>query len=292
MNIKKRLLLIIVLIMVTISLFIITRRYEKNFISRKEADVIKNYSVFEKVKNYKKENLERYIKYQENNKDLSNNQIVTRVNIGLDNPYYTNIKKADINKGILILTNKYLKLDKDYIPNDLEKIDNKYFINGNKNANLLRKEAKEAFEELSKASIENNTPVYGQSGYRSYKKQELLYMNSIKEIGKDKTDLETARPGHSEHQTGLTIDVSSTKSGNMLDFEQTNSYLWMKDNSYKYGFILRYPKGKEKIQGFIYESWHYRYVGKDISKDMHDNYSNLTFDEYYYMFIEKKGQKS
>ena len=73
----------------------------------------------------------------------------------------------------------------------------------------------------------------------------------------------------------------------MLNFENTPSFRWMQNNSYKYGFILRYPKGKENIHGFIYESWHYRYVGIKVAKDMHDNYPDLTFDEYYYKFIDK-----
>ena len=73
----------------------------------------------------------------------------------------------------------------------------------------------------------------------------------------------------------------------MFSFEKTNSFLWMKDNAYKYGFILRYPKGKESIHGYIYEPWHYRYVGKKVALDMYNNYNNLSYDEYYYRFIDK-----
>ena len=73
----------------------------------------------------------------------------------------------------------------------------------------------------------------------------------------------------------------------MLNFENTDSFKWMKENAYKYGFILRYPKGKENIHGYTYEAWHYRYVGIKVARDIHDNYNNLTFDEYYYKFIEK-----
>ena len=174
----------------------------------------------------------------------------------------------------------------------MDSINSKYFINGNKDTNFLRKEAKLAFERLSEDSIKNGTPVYGQSAYRSYEKQEYLYNEAVSDYGKEKADMDTSRPGHSEHQTGLTIDVSSTKRGNMLSFERTPSFSWMSNNAYKYGFILRYPKGKENIHGFIYEAWHYRYVGEKIAKDMHDNYSDLTFDEYYYKFIENKSNYS
>lgn len=285
---KKRIILMILLLLFGFLLGLITKAYEKRFISRENAEVVKSYSVFEKTSNYKKENRNRYLKYYESNKNLSYEEVVTNVNIGLDYKYYDYIGSTDTSKNILMLTNKYLKLQKDYKPNDLEKINSKYFINSNKSYSMLRKPAKEAFEKLSSDSIKNNTPVYGQSAYRSYERQSILYNKAIKNYGKEKADMDTARPGHSEHQTGLTIDVSSNKQGNMLTFENTPSFTWMQNNAYKYGFILRYPKGKENIHGFIYESWHYRYVGQKVAKDMHDNYSNLTFDEYYYKFIDKK----
>ena len=246
-----------------------------------------NYDLFKKVKHYKKENGERYIRYYEKNRDLSYDNVIIQVNIGLDYGFYNYIKESDAKKDILILVNKYSKLNKSYIPNDLEEINQKNFINANKDRRLLRKEAKIAFEELSDDSIKNNTPVYGQSAYRSYETQKAIYNDTLKNNGRAIADTDTARPGHSEHQTGLTIDVSSTKNGNMLNFENTESFKWMQNNAYKYGFILRYPKGKEKIHGYTYESWHYRYVGKKVAKDMHDNYNDLTFDEYYYKFIEK-----
>ena len=125
---------------------------------------------------------------------------------------------TDIKKNKLILVNKYLKLNENYVPSNLEEIDSKYFINGNNGVRLLKKEAKEAFERLSYDSIQNNTPVYGQSAYRDYLKQKTLYNIAVNNYGKEIADSDTARPGHSEHQTGLAIDVSSTKNGNMLQF--------------------------------------------------------------------------
>lgn len=275
------------LIIFGILLFSITKSFEKRYISKEHIEVMNNYAPFKKINSFKKENTERYIRYYEKNKELDFEDVVIQVNIGLDYGFYNYIKNSDKNKNNLVLVNKYLKLSKDYVPNDLEEIKSEYFINGNQNTRMLRKEAKIMFERLSHDSIKNKTPVYGQSGYRSYDKQETLYKNAIKQNGKEQADSDTARPGHSEHQTGLTIDVSSTKSGNMLNFENTPSFKWMQNNAYKYGFILRYPKGKENIHGFIYESWHYRYVGIKVAKDMHDNYPNLTFDEYYYKFIDK-----
>ena len=242
---------------------------------------------FSDIENFKLENLNRYKLYKSKNNNLSNQDIVTRVNIGLDYDFYGYVSDTDTSLDTLMLTNKYLKLDKDYMPSDLEEIDSQYFINGNKNARLLRREAKINFEKLSQDSILNNTPVYGQSAYRAYNRQEYLFNKAIQDYGYDNAINDTAKPGHSEHQTGLTIDVSSNKNGNMLNFDETSSFKWMLDNAYKYGFILRYPEGKSDITGFIYEAWHYRYVGVKVATDMHNNYKDLTYEEYYYRFIDK-----
>ena len=247
-----------------------------------------NDNPFSKLSYYKKELLDRYESYYKEHHSFSIEQVVTYVNIGLDKEFYSEYKDANMNKGILVLMNKYNKLRDDYEPDDLEEIDSKYFIYGNTLVRKLRKEAKEAFESLSKASIENGTPVYGQSAYRPYEMQSDLYESAVYEYGKERADIDTARPGFSEHQTGLAIDVSSTKGGNMLYFDDTASFTWMKDNAYKYGFILRYRDDKTDITGFMYESWHYRYVGLEVAKDMHDNYPDLTYDEYYVRFLNEK----
>ena len=122
------------------------------------------------------------------------------------------------------------------------------------------------------------------SSYRSYQYQEKLYNDYVAVDGKEEADAYSARPGFSEHQTGLAVDIDN----NLLpytSFEQTKTYTWMINNCYKYGFILRYPKDKEEITGYNYESWHYRYVGKDIAKYIRTH--NITFDEYYIKFIDK-----
>ena len=90
-------------------------------------------------------------------------------------------------------------------------------------------------------------------------------------------DTYSARAGHSEHQTGLAIDVSSNNP-DILSFEMSTSFKWMKEHAHEYGFILRYPKGKEDITGYMYEPWHYRYVGKEIATLLYQ--TGMTFDEY------------
>jgi len=266
---------------------------EKEKIEEKEQEKEENqqkdpYQQYRKYPNFQLENYNRYIAYQDKNPTLTMKQAITHVNIGLDQPFYTSIKKADTSNPILVLVNKYLKLDNTYEPDDLEEISQECFINGNLYVRQMKKEAKEQFEKLCHDAKENNTPVYGQSGYRPYTQQEKLYKNAVSQMGQEKADNDTARPGHSEHQTGLTIDVSSTKNGNMLSFGNTSSYQWMQNHAHEYGFILRYPEGYETIHGFMYESWHYRYIGIEKATDMHENYPDLTYDEYYDQVIAPK----
>ena len=284
---RKVLSIVFTLIIVSIVIIVIFD-VNKNSKSEINKDINEtSYDSFKNTTNFKIENLDRYISYKDKNSDMSYEDVVTYVNIGLDYSFYDFVSNANTDLGVLLLTNKYLKLDSSYEPSDLEEIDGKYFIDGNSNVRLLRKEAKEAFEKLSSDSILNGTPVYGQSGYRYYRRQEELFDIAVKNDGYEIAINDTAKPGHSEHQTGLTIDVSSTKSGNMLEFENTKSFDWMVNNAHKYGFILRYPKDKSHITGFVYESWHYRYVGIKVATDMHDNYPDLTYEEYFYKYLDK-----
>jgi len=276
----------IVLTFIVAIIFVIGT-YTKYYKQEKEAEP-NIYKEFRKTSNFKLENLNRYISYKKYHNNLSFEKIVTFVNIGLDYDFYHFTKKADLSYQNLVLVNKYNGLSSNYVPSDLEEINNDCFINGNPKAKYLRSEAKDAFEQLCLDSIKNGTPVYGQSGYRSYETQNNLYENAVKTYGEENASKDTARPGYSEHQTGLAIDVSSTKYGNMLSFEKTESFSWMLKNAHKYGFILRYSLDNEDTHGYIYEPWHYRYVGVKVATDMYVHHKDLTFDEYYYKYIEKK----
>ena len=142
---------------------------------------------------------------------------------------------------------------------------------------MLVSVARKQFEKLAKdASIEGYN-IIAVSAYRSYDYQEKLYNNYVLLKGKYMADVASARSGHSEHQTGLAVDVSDIT----LDydnFEKTKEFTWMKNNAYKYGFILRYPKAKFHITGFKYEPWHYRYVGNVVAQIIHSK--NITLEEY------------
>ena len=218
--------------------------------------------------------IDRYINYKENNKELSIEQIIKNVNMNLDKTHYEDkIPAKNLNEET-ILVNKYYYLDENYVPNNLEKINNQYALDNMK----LVKEAKEAFEKLSKDALKEKLNIIAMSAYRSYSYQIDLYNRYAKNDGKEKADTYSGRPGHSEHQTGLAVDVYNKKLP-YTSFENTKEYEWMMKNAYKYGFILRFPKDKEEETGYHFESWHYRYVGIDIATYIKEN--NISFEEYY-----------
>lgn len=229
---------------------------------------------FERVSYYDKTKEKRYINYQKKNKNLSIEDVVMNVNIGLDKPYYTNTKPTKNLNTNLILVNKYHYLTKNYVPNNLVPINPDYARSGMS----LVKEAKEAFEKLSQDAKQDNMMIFAISSYRSYDYQLNLYNTYVAADGKKAADTYSARAGFSEHQTGLVVDVYDGITP-YTSFEETKEFKWMQENAYKYGFILRYPKDKVKITGYQYESWHYRYVGKKIAKIIKE--ANLSLEEYY-----------
>ena len=235
-----------------------------------------------KEKYFIKSNINRYLDYKNKNNNLSNEDIIRNVNANIDYNFYTNIKSSDISKGKLMIVNKYYNLSSSY-KGDLVETGN-YSINSNYK---MDREAFDAYKKLYEDAVKNNLHIKIRSAYRSYFDQQYIYNGYVARDGKAESDRYSARAGHSEHQTGLAIDISAA-SDLWGDFSKTQECTWMKDNSYKYGFILRYPKDKEYITGYMYEPWHYRYVGVDVAKYIYEN--NITYDEYYAYFIENKGE--
>lgn len=135
-------------------------------------------------------------------------------------------------------------------------------------------EAQSAFDKMQTDAAAEGLNIYISSAYRSYEYQSGLYKRYADRDGKAAADRYSARPGHSEHQTGLAFDLNTIDSS----FADTAEGKWVADNCYKYGFIIRYPQGKEDITGFIYEPWHIRYLGEDTAKAVYD--SGLTLEEY------------
>ena len=188
--------------------------------------------------------------------------------------FYKNIKDVKNPYHIDTLVNKNNRLEKNFKPNDLIKLD---LTCANENK-FLREEAAANFEKMCYEAKKEGYQIVAVSGYRSYFYQQELYHYYVEHMGEEKALKASAKPGHSEHQTGLAVDVIGSF-GTYNEFEDTKEFTWMKENAYKYGFILRYPKGKEIITGFKYEPWHYRYVGTEVAKYLYEK--QLTLEEYY-----------
>ena len=224
--------------------------------------------------------LDRYMKYD---KSKNVNDIIATVNTNTDFEHYDNTSKADITKGKLMLVNKYNYLDDSYECSDLVKVSNEY---ANLNGNMLNSEAYSAIKELIDDALKEDYHIRINYSYRSYETQEDIYNGYKNSKGEEYADGISIRPGFSEHQTGYAVDVGVQSKYSKGAFKSSNEYKWMKENAYKYGFILRYPEGKENLTGCNSEPWHYRYVGKDVATFIHEN--NITFDEYYAYYIENK----
>lgn len=252
---------------------ITSNKYDKNIINYISLDY------------FKEENLDRYIKYDFiDTKSVYDTTIlkekynyedtVTFVNAYLDKDYYSNdipLSKDKASK-LDVIVNKYYKLDKDYEPEDLTVINSKFASGTQK----LRKEAADKFEEMASDMLKENLKIYAGSTYRSYSYQEGLYNRYVKKDGFKEAETYSARAGYSEHQLGLAVDIVNGK-WNYLS-EGDKEYTWLINNSYKYGFILRYPHESEYITGYVFEDWHFRYLGIDLATKVHE--SKLTYDEY------------
>lgn len=236
-------------------------------------------STVEKFPFYHKEKEERYQTYQKKNKILSWKEVIIQVNIGLDQPYYTNVSESKNLNTNKVLVNKYFYLNEEYIPENLVALDTTY----SKGGIYLVEEASLAFKKLVDDAKKEGITIRAISAYRSYSYQENLYNRYVTKEGVTQADTYSARPGFSEHQTGLCVDVDDRKK-NFTDFEDTQSFKWMQKNAANYGFILRFPKEKENITGYSYEAWHYRYVGVEDAIRIKEK--NITFDEYYMEFFE------
>ncbi len=187
-----------------------------------------------------------------------------------------------------MLVNKENVLDENYVPDNLVEYTE---YNGEKinpsHKTLVETETLNAFFEMQKDARLNNVDFVIDSGYRSYDYQSEILKKNLIEMGEDAYKY-VALPGTSEHQTGLAIDVALYKDGEYTDkFDDSFPEIkWLHENCYKYGFILRYPKGKEDITGYNYECWHFRYVGKELAYEMKEK--ELSTLEEYYLISDKK----
>lgn len=242
-------------------------------------DEIKEY---QSISYMKVENLDRYLAYDAD----SIEEKILNVNMNMDlEPFaFTNIIKDD--SDLTILINKFNALPEGYVPTDLVEVKDFLCVQGEDyscatvDKMMLRKEVADAYIKFGKAALKEGINIRAIATYRSYEYQRNLYNYNLGIYGQTETDKYYARPGQSEHNSGLAVDITFN-GHNFTEIEGKEGYDWILNNMHSYGFILRYPKDKVDITRYGYESWHLRYVGVDLAKELYSK--NLTLEEYYAM---------
>ena len=225
----------------------------------------------------KLDNYDRYLKYADETGE-DEDYAVLYINLDLDKPDYEEAVKVD-NFSIDMVVNKHRYLGEDYQPTDIMEIPVEYASEAGMQSSRI---AFNAYRQMSDAATKEGYGIVINSAYRSYQDQIDLSNYYLKWYGQNYVDKYVAKPGFSEHQTGLAFDIGS-RSVNV--FANSREYQWMKDNAYKYGFIERFTERYENLTEFRKEPWHYRYVGKDIAKYIHDN--NISLEEYWAIYLDK-----
>lgn len=227
-----------------------------------------------------KENLNGYTAYHNENEGSTARNVVAAVNTFNDYTYYDHDLDTDISKDYLMMVNKYYHLSEDYEPDDLVNVNNRYYYGEN---HRIRSVVYEAFIDMWNQAYQDGIYLIINSSYRSYQEQQQVYDQYKNNYGTTYADSIAARPGYSEHQTGLSIDIFSTEYTTTANFKGSPAHEWLVENAYQYGFIQRYQEDNESITGFSEEAWHWRYVGVEVATYLHEH--NITFDEYYAYFL-------
>lgn len=186
---------------------------------------------------------------------------------------------AEVIESYAILVNKTSALPSDYEPSDLTRPDVKYAPGVAESRKQMRPAAARALEELFKAAADDGIELLAISGYRSYWTQNDLYNRRLKETSLEYVSVYVAKPGQSEHQTGLAMDLGCEGYTDLTErFAETPAYAWLSEHAHEYGFIIRYPKDGTAETGYAYEPWHIRYLG-DLAEDVYE--SGLTLEAWY-----------
>ncbi|WML44992.1 M15 family metallopeptidase [Neobacillus sp. PS3-40] len=244
-------------------------------------------SYLQKVPFLSKDKTEKKVQ-QENQSQIHKKVPVNNNSISLEAAYFNDIKQDNGRNVIqnpantLALVNKNYALPTNYIPGDLVRPNVPFSFGDQKlEKSLIRKEAATALEKMFAAAKDSGIELYAVSGYRSYSRQKTIFDAEINKVGEKKAVQAVALPGSSEHQTGLAMDVASLSTNLDLTegFASTKEGKWIAENAHKFGFILRYPKGKEGITIYEYEPWHFRYVGVKAATIIYKH--NWTLEEFF-----------
>lgn len=232
----------------------IKKEIEGEYDTSKEGEYSLTYVISDKSGNTTKEDFKLIVKPRTNNSNSSK-----KVPMTTSKGYKVEQKEGVFYINGVLIANKTYDLPSIYNPGGLLDV-------FNTNYNQMQADA-----------LSQGVSLKIISGFRSYQTQATLYNRYVAKDGQAQADRYSARPGHSEHQSGLAADINSVEQ----TFEKTGEGVWLNNNCYKYGFIIRYPKGKENITGYIYEPWHIRYVGKDLAAELYNNGDWITLEEYF-----------
>ncbi len=219
------------------------------------------------------EKFQRYIDYHIQHPEYNLHSVVFTVNIGLDFPFYENVSVIANPHDLLVLVNKYNRLPSNFRPYNLVSMDPNYTVRDGKQY-LMEKTAYDSFARMADAARKEGVSIKAISTYRTEDYQKNLYNKKVRATGFQNAENYSARPGFSEHQTGLAVDINSTRAS----FEKTNVFKWLQVHAHEYGYILRYPKGQRWITGYEYEPWHYRYVGVETATKIKQE--GLNYEQY------------
>lgn len=225
-------------------------------------------SAFQEVAYYRDFYEDRYKDCQARYTQWSHEEVVRWVNMGLDKPFYEGAECIEDVEALPLLVNKYHYLPEDYTPKDMV-----YWQSGEQ----LGTAAASAFLRLQSGAREVGHQIDITTAYRSISRQESLYQTLVAQGSVETADKQAARPGYSEHHTGNALDIYAINEEG--SFAQTAAYRWLADNSWQYGYIIRYPQGKEEITGYQFEPWHITYVGEETAQIMHEQ-GIETLEEY------------
>ena len=209
------------------------------------------------------------------------------------------IKAADVNSSFvseitaILQTDPYLwklvdkknGLGESYAPNDLVELKSGSYLVSRAGL-MLRMAAAVSLEEMAAATRKEGVTLTASSAYRSYSYQTQVYERNVKEMGKEAADRESARPGFSQHQLGLVVDFGSISDA----FTGTKEEVWLSHNAWRYGWSLSFPEGMEDVTGYRWESWHYRYVGKNLAKFINDYFDGIQ--QYALQFLKEWDSSS
>lgn len=224
-------------------------------------------------------NLNKYLEYRSADYKSNHEKIVSIVNTESNIEWIDISKETDISKGELMLVNRLYGLNNEYEP-QTNKLSLQYSYGTGEEVDIIIYDDLIAMIDDAK---EDNIKLIVSAGYRSYESQEKIYNNKADSIGYSEADKYVARPGHSEYQTGLSVAIVPFRDISKEDEYETDEYQWLFNNSYKYGFIIRFPQEKEYITKFDAEAWRLRYVGIDAAKKIYKE--KISFEEYYAYYV-------